>query len=214
MAGADADGAKVKTKKTRTVKKTVTKKVVVKKGAGADPAKPTKPKSVSTTIKKAVKAKSSPSKKVKATKPKAAKATTPKIAKEAKVAKPRGSSQANKFETYAIEAVTVFATEEKPYVSASKIRQYLVDYDDTAVPLIRRNTKRALDILVVKKILKAKKDSYAFTTKGKALAPAKVQARKKVVRVVKPAPSKAELPPTKVTITLSGRATRPIVRST
>jgi hypothetical protein len=44
-------------------------------------------------------------------------------------------SEFNKFETYAIEAITVLATEDKPYVSSLKVRQYVTDYDDKVAPL-------------------------------------------------------------------------------
>jgi hypothetical protein len=182
MADPKADAvAKTKSKKTKTVKKIVTKKTAVKK------ADLHKPKPVSAKIKKAVKAK------VKATKPKVTKVAKPKITKAAKATKSKGSSEFSKFETYAIEAIALLATDEKPCISAAKVRQYVVDYDDKAlVSQIPKYTKRALELLVAKKILKAKKDSYAFTVKGKASAPDKVQTRKKVVRAVKAAPKKAK----------------------
>jgi hypothetical protein len=208
---------KSKPKKPEAVKKAVTKKPTVKKTStkSADSGKSKAPP------KKAVKPKPSTTK---ATKPKP-KAETPakKLAKgkpQKRGRKPKKAaavSQFNKFETLALEAVAISATDEKPYVSSTKIRQYLLDYEPTAKPgQIPRYAKLALASLVAKKILKPKKESYTFTLKGKDVAPEKVQSRKKIVRPVKPAKKskktvEAVKQVKKPVITLSGRTSKPLV---
>jgi hypothetical protein len=215
-----AQDAQEKAKKTKTVKKATPKKAAVKKAPvkkapvkKAAPAKSVKPKSSTASVKKAVKGKvAKPSTKAKKPAKVAAAKVVKKIAKSPKVkAAPTTASGFSKFETLALEAIVSIATEEKPYVSASKVKQYVLDYEDKALPAqVPRFTKNALTSLLAKKILKAKKDSYAFTQVGKDKAPTKVPNRKKVVRVVKDVKPKKAEPSKPSIITLSGRTSRPV----
>jgi hypothetical protein len=202
-----------KATKSKTVKKTVTKKAAVKKDA-AKSAETSKSKA---PAKKVVKPKTStikarkPKPKVEAPAKKLAKAKTPKSAPKPKKTAP--ASEFTKFETLALEAITLSATDEKPYVSGTKVRQYALDYEGKAqAAQIPRYAKNALLSLLIKKIVKAKKDSYALTSKGKEVAPEKVQKRSKVVRVAKAAAKskKAVEPVKKPVTTTSGRTSRPV----
>jgi hypothetical protein len=171
----------------KVVKKSAPKKAI--KGAA-------KPKAVP-AVKKAAKAE----KKIK-------KSTTKKPVKKA-------GQKFSKIETFAAEAIAALATPEKEFVSYGRIKQYVLDYlDGGLATTIPKLTKNALIGLTATKLLKAKKDSYAFTAKGKeTLAPATVEKRKKVVRPVKEKKKQSKQtapePLKKVTITLTGRATRP-----
>jgi hypothetical protein len=193
-------------KKAKTVKKPTVKKEPTRKA----PARAAKTKSLvikkaKSPVKSAVKAKVQARKKAKTVKPKSGKKSTKST-----------RSGLSKFESIALEAISLSSTDESPFVSGSKVKQYAVDYlEKTPVAQIPRLIKRALEILVAKRLLKAKKDSYAFTLKGKAAAPKKVENRKKVVRTVKEKkaatkPKKAETPAKKALVTRSGRTSRPV----
>ena len=79
--------------------------------------------------------------------------------------------------------------------------------------MIPKQCKKAIVSLVEKKYLKAKKDSYAFSAKGKEkLAPAKVEKRKKIDRPEKkPAPAPKEAPKKVVEVkTIYGRVSKSV----
>jgi hypothetical protein len=211
----------------KPVKKSVKKKVPAKKGTHSRKAgKPAAPKSsavrdAGSKKSKAAKAASVVKKVTKATAPKVtkvakAKAAKPKSSKSAPKASIQAKSQFSKYEEFALKAIQATATDEKPYISSAKVKQYIFDYEEQAQSgQITKLVKRALTALVAKKFLKAKKDSYAFTVKGKKQAPENVQNRKKVVRPAKVLikERKVDDRPKKPTITLSGRASRPVDRS-
>jgi hypothetical protein len=202
---ADAVAPKEKPKKTKTVQKTVTKKTSAPKKVVVP--KASKPKSSAASVKKVLKGKIA---KAAAANPSAVKKVTKKKPKASKAA-PESTSEFSKFEAFALEAISAEANEEKPYVSVAKIKKYILDYSDKGQPKqVTRFVKQALVSLTVKKILKVKKDSYALTAFGKSKAPAKVPNRKKVVRATKTAPAPKKVAPAKPTITLSGRASRPV----
>jgi hypothetical protein len=138
-----------------------------------------------------------------------AKVPTEKKPRQAKAARPSYS----KFEQFAIDGINVNATEASPYVSFAKIKQYAIDYvEKTRLGSIPKLVKRALLGLEVKKILKAKRDSYAFAAAGKGLALRKVPERTKVVREPTKAdkPADAEVTIAKPLVTTSGRTSRPV----
>lgn len=188
------------TTKKETPKKAATKKAAPKKTAAKkDSAK----KATKKLVKKAVK----PKKTVK-------KSTEKKPAKEAttKKAAPK-AAKFGKYDHFVAEAIVANATEEKQWVSYAKIKQYLLDYMDGAiVAMIPKQCKKAILALVAKKYLKAKKESYAFTAKGKEkLAPAKAEKRKKIERPVKKAaPEPKEEPKKENRVTMSGRVSKSV----
>ncbi|OHT12222.1 hypothetical protein TRFO_18137 [Tritrichomonas foetus] len=216
----DAKESKSGKKVKKVVKKATTKK--------ADAKAATKTKKATTTKKASTAAK--PTKKTTtkkaATTKKATKATTKKVTKKAATKKKTDSKKKtestpkavkfNKFETWTGEAIAALQTEDKQWVSYARIKQYLVDYMDKVIPaMIPKMTKKALLDLTEKKLLKKKKESYSFTSKGKAkLQPEKIEKRKKIDRPVKKAKVVAPEPaqPAKEVITLSGRVSKPAVR--
>jgi hypothetical protein len=192
----------------------VTKKPTVKKDGkagkkGAGPVIKKKPAKKVTVKAKALTKKTSV-KPAKASK-RATKAVAPKDKKAKKV---KGSSPTySKFEQFAIDAINVNASEASPYVSFAKIKQYAIDYvEKSKLGSIPKLVKKALLSLEVKKILKAKKDSYAFAAAGKGLAGKKVPDRKKVIRETKKAakPAEAGVTIAKPVVTTSGRTSRPV----
>jgi hypothetical protein len=200
------DAAKEKKTSKAAPKKTAAPKKVVTKKAAA-PKKEAKKISPKKAVKAAAKAK--PSKK--ATKvPKATKKSVKKTTKSTK------STEFSKFEKFVAEAIAALATTEKQFVSASKIKQYVFDYMEGGLaPTIPKLTKNAIGTLQAKKLIKAKKDSYSFTSKGKeVIAPAKVEKRRKVERalVAKKKKVKVVEQPAKVKtiVTLSGRTSRSV----
>ena len=194
------------TKKTAT-KKTATKKSTEKKTTTKKTATKTKAAATKKLVKKAAK----PTKKASKVVKKAAKKTSPKKKAEAKPKKTAKKSF-SKFETFVAEAIKAISTEEKPYVSYTKVKQYLLDYmPGGLVTVIPKMTKKTLTSLAEQKLLKAKKESFAFTKKGEEkLAPAKVEKRKKIDRPVKETKEKAPaVPETPRTVTtLSGRISK------
>jgi len=120
---------------------------------------------------------------------------------------------ATAFGHYAVliaEAITVSATEEKQWVSYAKIKQYLIDYMEGGQPAqIPKRGKSAILGLVGLKFLKAKKDSYAFTTAGRRkLAPSKVEKRGRIDRPAKAAPPAPKPEPRREYIMMTGRTSR------
>jgi hypothetical protein len=170
--------------KTAAVKKTekVVKKVVAKKVDGKKTVTK-KPKIEKKGKVEKVKPKKEAPKKLKGKE--AAKKIVKKVAKSGSKAnkgkKVALSQSFTKYENWVAEAIKANATKEKPYVSYSKVKQYIVDYmDGGVVYFIPRITKKSLLGLVNRKLLKAKKDSYAFTSTGRdKLEPKSVENRKK-----------------------------------
>jgi hypothetical protein len=126
----------------------------------------------------------------------------------------KGKDTYNKFEQVAVDAININATKTNPFVSFTTIRQYAVDYlEKVKVGSISKFVKKALFGLEIKKIIKSKKDCYAFAAAGKALAGIKVPERKKVVRGPK---KRGKTPKVEVTIanqivTTTGRTSLPVV---
>jgi hypothetical protein len=178
------------------------KKAALKKSAAPKKAAPKK------VIKAAAKAKVSK----KGLKPKATKSIKKPKTKASKKGGSGGAS--TKYEKWAAEAIAALATPEKEYVSVGKVKQYILDYFEAAtVKTAPKLTKTALALLQTKKLLKSKKDSYAFTAKGKeSVAPSKVEKRQKIVRAEpkkKKVVAKAiEKPEVKTVVTISGRTSR------
>jgi hypothetical protein len=132
--------------------------------------------------------------------------------KKVKKAKKVATPATGKYEIWVAEAIAANATEEHQYVSINKIRQYLVDYMEGQEFRIRKMAKVAALTLLDGKLLKAKKDSYAFTKAGKAkIAPETIEERKKVVRQEKKVAVKSvkDGPPKGAVITASGRVSKP-----
>ena len=107
--------------------------------------------------------------------------------KKATVQKKKEETKINIYEKWVSEAIQSISTEENPYVSSLKIKQYLIDYMDQGIfYVIPKRAKKALDSLCEKKLLKSKKNSYAFSSLGKTkLIQEKIPKRKKVTRPIK-----------------------------
>jgi hypothetical protein len=196
MVKPDSDTAAPKeAKTTKPVRKTVAKKASSAKKAVAP--KSAKPKSGDI----ALKARSPPAKPGKGSKAKP----------KATVARAGAAPGFPKIETLVLEAISVEGTEEKPYVGGVTIAKYVLDYDDRAqAGQVTRRVKQALTSLIGKKILRVKRDSYALTAVGKEKAP-QAQTRTKVVRPAEGARDPKGQAAPKARITLSGRASRPVV---
>ena len=190
------------TSKKPAAKKTATKKVTAKKTA------PKKAAAAKKLVKKATK----PAKKAVKAATKTTKKTATKKSSTEKKVKKESKKTFNKFETFVAEAIKAIATEEKPYVSYSKVKQYLLDYmPGGLVTVIPKMTKKTLNSLAEQKLLKAKKESFAFTKKGEEkLAPAKVEKRKKIDRPTKEKKEKPveKVEPPKTVKTMSGRISK------
>jgi hypothetical protein len=183
------------TKASKPVKATTPAKP--RKAAPAKGARTAKPSKRVATSTKSVK----PSKTAKATKggkavkgkKTAVKAATPKIS----------------YKDWVIEAVQAIQTDDKPFISLKKIKDYIYTHIEEANPArISRYAKSAVDGLVESKTFKQKRDSVAFTAKAGDIATAEAPARP-VVRK-KPAPVKVDasddnLTPGLINTTQSGR---------
>jgi hypothetical protein len=135
----------------------------------------------------------------------------PKAVKEKKTKKAATPAN-NKYETWVAEAIAANTTKQHEYVSINKIRQYLVDYVEGQEFRIRKMAKATTLVLLDRKLIKSKKDSYAFTKIGKAkIAPQTIQERTKIVRQGKKVvttPVKVDGPKGPI-ITASGRVSKP-----
>jgi hypothetical protein len=204
MSDAKAASAKEKKSPAASPKKPAAAKAAAPKKSAAP--KKIAPKKL---VKAAAKAKVSK----KGLKPKAPKAIKKSKTKSTKQS--GGSGGLTKYEKWAAEAIAALSTAEKSYVSAGKVKQYILDYFEAATPKTApKLTNTALAVLQSKKLLKSKKDSYTFTTKGKeTIGASKVEKRQKVVRAEpkkKKVVAKAvEKPAAKNVVTLSGRTSRP-----
>jgi hypothetical protein len=175
--------------KKQTVKKTVAKKPAVKKAATKKNAP------VRAQLKKTISVKKS--KPVKKTK-KAKSAPAP--------------SAYTKYQVWVAEAVQQLKTPEHPFVSFNKIKQYLLDYVDAKQPFrIPKLGKQARLSPVHSKLLKARKNSYAFTKLGEGkIAPSKAEKRKKIVRKEKKQTKPKTKEPVRNPVMLgTGRISRP-----
>lgn len=116
-----------------------------------------------------------------------------------------------RYQQWIAEAIEQHRSPEHPYVSFAKIKRYLIDYLDAAVFRIPKMAKQALALLLAEKLIKAKKDSYAFTKAGEAkIAPAKVEKRSKVVRKEKVTVKQVKEEPSRGLVILgTGRVSRP-----
>jgi hypothetical protein len=130
---------------------------------------------------------------------------------KAKASKQKATSGGTKYQVWVAEAIQQLKTPEHEYVSFGKIKQYLLDYLDTAAFRIPKLAKQALLQLLGTKIVKAKRDSYAFTKAGEAkIAPKTVGKREKIEREAKVvAKSAKEEPAKKVVILRTGRVSKP-----
>ena len=122
------------------------------------------------------------------------------------------SQKFNIYEKWIAEAIFSQKTKEKEYVSFQKIKKYLLDYMDYGLyQVIPKRTKHALDELLGKKLIKSRKESYAFTTLGLInLAPKKIVRRNKLQRENKHKTIEIETASKKNLVTLSGRISRPV----
>jgi hypothetical protein len=76
----------------------------------------------------------------------------------------------NRYQGLAVAAMGSAGTQEKPYVSLSKIMTHASEFEDRIAPAqLRKLMKQALTGLVDQKILRAKKDSFALTKRGSEL---------------------------------------------
>ena len=206
------------TKKTNTKKKTASKNQTTKKAATK---KQTTKKAATkkTTTKKMVKKATKPTKRStkkddKKSKKTSKKATTTKAKGATKKTSAAAAKDIKKglYTKWVSEAIFNLKTDEKQYVSYARIKQYLLDYMDTGlVQFIPKRTKKTLESLKEKKLLKAKKDSYTFTSQGlKTIAPEKTIKRKKVSRPEKKTNKVVETkePVKKEFVTQSGRVSK------
>ena len=200
-----------------TKKKTTTKKVVKKSGEETKKKTTTKKATTKKVSKKATTTKptkkTSTEKKVKKEAPKKEKKEKKKTEKTEVVKVP---AKFTKFQNFVAEAIKALSTEDKQWVSYARIKKYLYDFMETGMPqMIKTQTRHALSELTRFKLLKQKKDSYSFTSKGKEkICPEKVPSRKKI-RQDPPAKSSKqpeELPPPKEYVSWNGRTCRSVVR--
>lgn len=208
----------------KTTKKKVTKakatKTVEKKKTSKKSGEASKAKKVKKTTKKEAAAKTK--KVTKGTKKIAKKSTDSKkkttkkkVTKKEAPKKVERATPFSKYEKWVGEAIQALATEDKPYVSASRVKQYLIDYMEGAIfTMIPKMSRNALATLTEKKFLKKKKESYAFSAKGKEkLTQEKLPKHKKIERPVKakPEPEAPVVPAT--TVTSYGRVSTQVVRN-
>ena len=210
-------------KSTTKTKKRATTREVTKPKSKKDDSKTTQKSTRSNTKKSTTKKTATKEMVKKATKPtkkddtKSKKATKKTASKDVKKETPK--KEATKpinigiYGRWISEAIFNLQTEEKQYVSYAKIKQYLLDYMDQGLySVLPKRAKKTLESLKEKKLLKARKESYTFTSKGlKMIAPDKKTKRKKVVRpekkpkkVVEPVEFERE-----EVVTSFGRVSRP-----
>ena len=165
-----------------------------------------------TKSKKEVKKETKPKKEAKKeTKPKKVekKESKPKVQKEKKPVQPLSAATERRhlLTTLAAEAIASNATEESPFVSSTKILEYIVKYIDTRAPT-HENVKSLLRELVSKKLLQQRKSSVAFTKKGEEkLKPKSIPKRKENVPEPEEEPVEEKKPDV---VTGSGRISRQV----
>ena len=199
---------KTKTEKTKPTKKAPTTKrsaSVTKKVGTKVTKKETKVTKKSTKITKK-------DTKVAKKDTKATKAETKKVVKKTtkpKVQKKETNAKFTEFQLLVLEAIAANANEEHAYVSKFKIKDFVLDYKETPPPALNHLILTALQKLHAKGILKLKKESYAFTTKGKAFEPQKPRKAKVHPKVTEPEP---EAPQQTEIKTGSGRISKSVIR--
>ena len=131
--------------------------------------------------------------------------------KETKKSSSKSEKNVSPFTQFIAEAIASNATEEKQFVSEAKIKEYLFKYYDGSIPdaLLKTQTKRQLERLVNNKLLKQKRNSYAFSAAGKhEIEPSKVPTRKQNKRAqVKPEPEEVVEEKKEEYVTQTGRTT-------
>lgn len=140
-------------KKSSTPKKTTTKKVTKK----------------TTTTKKIIKKKSTTTKKEKTTE------------KKENTTESKSKSGLTKYEQYVVEAIQAKSNEDKQWVGFTAISGYIKQYiPDIKLGNCTTLARNAADRLVASGFLKAKRDSYAITKKGRSLTKEAPPKRKEV----------------------------------
>jgi hypothetical protein len=104
-------------------------------------------------------------------------------------AKEKSPSRFKSYSDYVIEAVQALQTDDKPFVSLTKIRDYIFSYIEEAKPEnIKRLVPRAVDGLVNSKVFKKKRGSVAFGAKAgdaaTTAAPERAVVREKPAKAV------------------------------
>jgi len=129
-----------------------------------------------------------------------------------KVKKESKKSKFSMFAQFVAEAIKTNMTEESQFVSYEKIKRYTFDYLETAMPMmIPHQIRLAIDKLVVKGLLKKKKDSYAFKSKAEGdFIPEKVPTRKLQKRETKEEPEE-EVKAPGTFITQTGRVSKKLL---
>jgi hypothetical protein len=120
----------------------------------------------------------------------------------------------SKFGEFICEAIAALETKEDKWVSGQKIAQYLIDFYDKGLwQTFKKKAQNVLEKLKDQKLLKAKKNKYAFTSLGeKKLKPDKIPKHKKIEgRVKKREVEKAVEEPPPI-FTKSGRESKPVVK--
>lgn len=146
-------------KKSSTPKKTTTKKVTKK----------------TTTTKKIIKKKSTTTKKEKTTEKKEKKE------KKENTTESKSKSGLTKYEQYVVEAIQAKSNEDKQWVGFTAISGYIKQYiPDIKLGNCSTLARNAADRLVASGFLKAKRDSYAITKKGRSLTKEAPPKRKEV----------------------------------
>ncbi len=141
-------------KKSSTPKKTTTTKKVTKK---------------TTTTKKIIKKKSTTTKKEKTTE------------KKENTTESKSKSGLTKYEQYVVEAIQAKSNEDKQWVGFTAISGYIKQYiPDIKLGNCTTLARNAADRLVASGFLKAKRDSYAITKKGRSLTKEAPPKRKEV----------------------------------
>ena len=164
-----------------------------------------------TTKKTDKKEKKETKKSTKKSEKKVEKKTDKKEKKEAKKSSSKSEKKVSAMTQFIAEAIASNATEEKQFVSEAKIKEYIFKYYDGSIPdaLLKTQTKRQLERLVNNTLLKQKRNSYAFSSKGKReIEPSKVPTRKQNKRVeAKPEPEEVVEEKKEEYVTQTGRTT-------
>jgi seryl-tRNA synthetase len=119
-----------------------------------------------------------------------------------------------KTEKFIAEAIASLQKEDSKWVSDMKIVDYFKDYMEGGIPATYSSrVHKTLKSLLDKKLLKANKKKYQFSSLGeKKLKPSKLTTRNKINRPVKAEAPPEEKPQATVQYTNSGRASKSVVK--
>jgi hypothetical protein len=120
----------------------------------------------------------------------------------------------SKFDEFVCEAIAALETEEDQWISERRIAQYLVDFCDRGLwQTFKKKTRNVLEKLKDQKLLKNKKNKYAFTSLGeKKLKPIVIPKRKKIKGREKKQKIENTVEEHSSSFTKSGRESKPVVK--